>query len=535
MNRHAGAAAVGALVASAACYAQPATTGTDASSTQPCKTVEAGVDASGLPIPASCPTGTAAPNPPTLLTCTGLYADFATTTVASQARPYAPAVGMWADGATAQRWIYLPPGKTINTTDSNEWTFPVGTRAWSQFSRGGSVVETRYFEKQAAGNWAFGTYAWIGVATGTSPSLAVGGNTITLADGSSYYIPMSGECSECHAGRTDSLLGFEQVSLGLSGATGLTLAELVKESLLSPVPASTSLTVGDDGTKLAAPPLAWMHANCGTSCHNTNPNAFASAYGMDLRLEPTLLDGRSSSTFPSIITTVGVAGTSGAGGIRIVAGDPEDSLVYQRIDERGTPSAPGTQMPPIDSLDIDTTDVATVAAWISAMKAAPRTDAGADAATDAARDSAPPDANAQDANDGSVSDSGMGDSSVGDATVYDGTPWPTRDAGHGFDGPRRDSTANDGTAHDAPHADTTTVDSTARDSSAHDSTGSDAAQADATPRDAATHDSTAPDAQRADAGADATHTDTGVEAAVDANASDASAAQATDANDATAG
>ena len=113
---------------------------------------------------------------------------------------------------------------------------PVGTRAWSEFSRGGTVIETRYFQKLGPGNWVSGTYEWVGVAAGSPPGLTAGGNTITLPDASSYYIPMSGDCSECHAGRTDSLLGFEQVSLGLAGATGLTLAELVSEKLLSSRP-----------------------------------------------------------------------------------------------------------------------------------------------------------------------------------------------------------------------------------------------------------------------------------------------------------
>ncbi len=439
------------LVGSAACYAQPGATGTDASTTQPCKTVveagvDASVDASGLPIPGSCPTGASAPNPPILLTCTGLYADFTSLTVASAARAYAPAVSMWADGATVERWIYLPPGKTIDTSDANEWTFPVGTRAWSQFTRGGTVIETRYFEKQGVTEWAFGTYEWIGVAAGTSPSLAVGGNTITLSDGSSYYVPGTGDCSECHAGRTDSLLGFEQVSLGLAGATGLTLAELVKENLLSPAPSSTALTVGDDGTTLAAAPLAWMHGNCGTSCHNTNPDAFGSAYGMDVRLDPTLLDGRASNTFPSLVTTVGVAATSTTG-VRVVAGNPKSSLVYQQIDER---DAGTTEMPPIGSLDIDTSDVATIAAWITAMRPSTYPDAGADAAKDASGDSAPRDAARHDAHDGSAKDSSS----------------PRHDAGSGFDGPRRDGTASDGTVSDAPRTDSAKADSGANDAAA---------------------------------------------------------------------
>ena len=42
---------------------------------------------------------------------------------------------LWADYATKQRWILLPPGTKIDATDPNEWVFPVGTKVWKEFSR----------------------------------------------------------------------------------------------------------------------------------------------------------------------------------------------------------------------------------------------------------------------------------------------------------------------------------------------------------------------------------------------------------------
>src|ERR1700722_12127427 len=123
--------------------------GTDRSARTPPK-VEAGhpgdaSDAGGtLPIPASC---AGQLQPPNALSCTGLYSDITTGTLARAVRAYAPAVPLWADGSTKERWIYLPPGQKIDTTDPSEWTFPVGTRVWKQFSRGGHRVETRFFEK----------------------------------------------------------------------------------------------------------------------------------------------------------------------------------------------------------------------------------------------------------------------------------------------------------------------------------------------------------------------------------------------------
>src|SRR4051812_38311753 len=104
----------------------------------------------------------------------------------------------------------------------------------------------------------------------------------------------------CHRGRPDHILGFEPVLLGLPGATGLTLGTLVAEGRLSQPPAHVQLTVGDDGTGVDEPALRWLHVNCGTSCHNANPNATAYGTGLRMRLDATKLDGRSPIDFDTL-------------------------------------------------------------------------------------------------------------------------------------------------------------------------------------------------------------------------------------------
>ncbi len=198
-----------------------------------------------------------------------------------------------------------------------------------------------------------------------------------------YHIPTSDECQKCHRGRTDRILGFEQSLLGLAGATGLTLDRLVAGGRLTAPPASTQLTIGDDGTTLAAPALAWLHVNCGTTCHNRNSDSTAWSTGLFMRLDPTQLDGRSVSAFDALTTTVGIPAVTPQwkGQPRIVAHDPAGSLVFQLISHRGQ----GGQMPPIATSVVDWADVPLVEAWIEQMKPAPGavdagvTDAGADA------------------------------------------------------------------------------------------------------------------------------------------------------------
>jgi hypothetical protein len=364
------------LALTAACGGQ--TVASTASTDQPDASVVVNVDAG------SC---VGAAVPPLTIDCTGLYTDVPSKTLAGGIRAYAPAVPLWADYADKGRWIYLPPGTKIDRTDADDWIFPVGTKIWKEFSRDGKRVETRFFNKVQNGFWVRTTYAWN--ADETEATLSAGGDMPWGVDGGTYHIPTPDECDQCHRGRTDHLLGFEEVSLGLAGATGLTLTELVAEQLIAPLPARTNLVVGDDGTGVAAASLSWLHINCGASCHNDNSNSTAYGSSMRLRLDPALLDGRSSAGFATRTTTLGQLATTPAwvGQPRITPGDPMHSLLVKLITNRGTNNPVDNQMPPIASLLVDPTDTANVIAWIAAMpsvsndggkEAAAPADAGSD-------------------------------------------------------------------------------------------------------------------------------------------------------------
>jgi hypothetical protein len=337
--------------------------------------------------------------PPSTLACTGLYADFATKEVAANALAYTPSSPLWSDGAQKQRWIELPPNTQIDISNPDEWTFPVGTKLFKEFRVSGQRVETRMFQKTSATFWVYATYAWNNDAS--AATINYGGPVPVGDGGATWTIPTNDDCDECHRGRQDRILGFEQVGLGLSGAQGLTLAQLAEMGLVTPAPTTVSLTIGDDGTGLDAPAFGWIHVNCGVTCHNSNPSAAGYGAGMLLRLDPTQLDGSppNPATWDILKTTLDVPCISGslAGQPRVQPGDPADSAIYQLIDERGV-----LQMPPIASLVVDTTDVAIVASWIRAV--------GADAGTPGA-DAAGPDAQSGEsgAPDATVSDDAGGD------------------------------------------------------------------------------------------------------------------------------
>jgi hypothetical protein len=308
--------------------------------------------------------------PPPTIACTGLYADLATKEISPNALAYTPATPLWSDDAQKQRWIELPPNTTIDIRNANEWNFPVGTKLFKEFRLNGKRVETRMFQKTTETFWVYATYAWN--ADDSAATINFGGPVPVGDGGVTWTIPTNDDCNECHRGRQDRILGFEQVSLGLPGAQGLTLAQLVERGLVMPAPASVSLNVGDDGTGLAAPALGWLHVNCGVTCHNSNPAAAGNGAGMLLRLDPTQLDGSppNPQTWNILKTTINVPCVSGslAGLPRIRPDNVAASAIHLVINQRGA-----LQMPPIASQIVDKPDVAIVAAWIASMA----TDGGA--------------------------------------------------------------------------------------------------------------------------------------------------------------
>lgn len=179
-------------------------------------------------------------------------------------------------------------------------------------------------------------------------------------------MPKSSACNDCHKGRKDKLLGFEAISLGQPGASGLTLAALAAEGRLTVLPAQTTAAILDDGTGHAAEALGWMHVNCGTSCHTGTSTATGYGTGLRLRIGWDELTTKPPAEWAMVTGAVGVTIKSPkwAGGVRVVPGDPGASVLLQLIAQRGA-----EQMPPIATRIVDEKGRAAVEAWIGAMHA----------------------------------------------------------------------------------------------------------------------------------------------------------------------
>jgi hypothetical protein len=306
---------------------------------------------------------------PELLSCTGLYEDTAAREVAPDVMAYAPALRLWSDGLPKSRFIFMPKGTQIDASDPSGWKFPVGTRFWKEFLEPGSErpVETRIYYKKDEGEWKQSTYEWNEGLTDAKRVLRA--KDTVLDNGQTYWLPGPNDCDECHKGRRDRVLGFEQIALGLPEATGETLAKLVEDGLLKSFDGTTEYRIGPDNSSPDAKALGWMHMNCGVTCHNDTPNGGGMSVDVRLRLNPEELDGRPTNTFPAVSSTLGMSTEvpRWSGRTRIVAGAPEDSWLFSLISTRNVDQE--QQMPPLATYVVDPDAVEWVRQWIEGLEA----------------------------------------------------------------------------------------------------------------------------------------------------------------------
>jgi hypothetical protein len=339
---------------------------------------EAGIDAS--PPKRDCAADVQADGLQQHLDCTGLYADFGAKTVAPENKLYTPGVTFWSDGAEKARYLYLPPGAKIDIANFDEWKFPNGTKVWKEFKLAGKRIETRLYLK-TKDSWRHTTYRWNDAETDAVRKDS--GERVMQAGKPDYEVPNTGQCDACHAGKTEPLLGIEAVSLGLPTAQGVTLASLAADGRFSVAPPVTTITIPDDtATKVAAPALGWLHANCG-ACHNDSPNAGAAFTKQFFMLRPSqLLPEAGTATVQDLDTwktAVNVPSSrqdvdAGTNYLRIAGGDPAHSLASilsgRRVTGADEPN-PIIQMPPLVTRQVDTQGHALLDAWINALPPPP--------------------------------------------------------------------------------------------------------------------------------------------------------------------
>jgi len=265
-----------------------------------------------------------------LLSETGLYADGATGKLASDVETFEPNFKLWSDGAEKERFVALPRGEAIDTTDMDHWIFPVGTRFWKEFWVEGVRVETRMIERlgESKDDYFMATFVWN--EGQTDAVLGTGAQADVL--GTAHDVPDRGDCHTCHDGEAGRVLGFSAVQLAIQPP-------------------------GNDTTRAA---LGYLHANCG-HCHGTTGSCAES----ELFFQLSVADATPENTGAWRTAVAQPARFGGApipAALRIAPGNPAESAVIQRMQAHG-----GYRMPYLGTELIDDQGVALVSAWIASL------------------------------------------------------------------------------------------------------------------------------------------------------------------------
>jgi len=308
---------------------------------------------------------------PMTLADSGLCLDAACRQISPEVYAYAPRFSLWADTATKRRWIYLPPGTKIDTSDPDHWVFPMGTKFWKEFTRDDIRVETRYIAKvlpdeNAPGAWFYVSFAW----NQTQDAAYAVTTGATNANGTMHDIPSRSDCQDCHESLAPGrVLGFQAIQLDATDPNGLLDLDRIDAMgwLTQSPPAKVNgahYPFPADATQPQLDALAYLHANCG-HCHNPSSRA-QDVTPMVLRLDTGKLATLTGT--PTYLTTTNVTGLpldeDGTTYTKIVIpGDPDHSIINVRINT----TMMNHHMPKLGSEMTDPRAMALILGWINSL------------------------------------------------------------------------------------------------------------------------------------------------------------------------
>lgn len=305
----------------------------------------------------------------------GLYVPGSCSVLASGIERFEPRYELWSDGAVKERFVYIPPGTTIDATNVDAWVYPVGTTFWKHFSRapiaGGAPVrvETRMLRKVSTSmvgnlNWEMRTFVW-NTAQDEVTEVTAG---MMNANDTAHDIPVAPtDCQNCHR-TADAVLGFSAVQLHNPAAPGgyMTLNYLLSASKFGASPPATLTTSNATipGTAAEADALGYLHANCG-HCHNGGIGGAIQVNGFSMWIP---LGTATVATTPTYTSGVNVTAAWGGGTIhRIHSGNTTQNAAMSAAIQRMGMRTAGNQMPPLATEITDPTGIATVSAWINSL------------------------------------------------------------------------------------------------------------------------------------------------------------------------
>ena len=281
---------------------------------------------------------------PATLAETGLYEDIPAETLASGVLPYNVTWPLWSDSAEKDRFLWLPEGSVIDTSDPDYWSVPIGTKAWKTFTRDGIRVETRYIVRESEESWTRVAYIWR--EDGSDADAAPYGEA--NARGTDHDVPDQLDCRTCH--RTEGLIGVNAVQLGVDDYDTWQEAGLLSDDI------AASRTVPGDDIESGA--LGYLHGNC-SFCHRDG-SIIADAVAFRLRV---LVGTESPADSLAYLTAINAPTVhQDTTSVAIAPGNPSASQIYERMSDRT-----GDEMPPLGTEVVDTAAITVIGDWISSL------------------------------------------------------------------------------------------------------------------------------------------------------------------------
>lgn len=320
-------------------------------------------------------------------------------------KPYTPQYALWSDNANKKRWVYLPPkidsdSQRIDAKNPDRWVFPVGTRLYKEFSRGGVRMETRIIERVAdkgdGNDWTLVSWKWTGPKT---VQRADAGDTFKAPNGETHTIPTAQQCKDCHhPSDMDPVLGFSAIQLNWVPNDDFAprvnkLQELVSETRFKNVKADDTKMVAD--AVIASDPnesdafntiqrdaLGYLHGNCG-HCHGQGdgnprrgtareargfPDLWAKVALNSPDLQPAKVNACNQETF------FGHPQYSGNMRLDISADGKKDhnkSAIFFRMNYINKSPTEFVRMPRIGSNQLDPDGLKKIGDWIDELKTCP--------------------------------------------------------------------------------------------------------------------------------------------------------------------
>ena len=303
----------------------------------------------------------------------GLFTDRTAETPASRVLAYDLVNPLFSDHAVKHRFVFVPGGEQAIYSDTDVFSFPVGTVLVKTFSFAPDMrtpktdrykVETRLLIHKKDG-WAAFPYIWN--ASGTEATYAPAGKQINIDMidpsgtplGIRYAIPNKNQCKTCHQSGDSVLpIGPKARNLNHDGPTGFSqLSNWQARGIIDGVPTHPPVVppVWDPSLPVESRARAYLDINC-AHCHKADGSASNSGLWLGwTETEPVKIGLGKHPT----------AAGRGSGGRSMVVepGQPDQSILVFRM----ASDEAGIAMPELGRSVIDEDGLLLVREWIESL------------------------------------------------------------------------------------------------------------------------------------------------------------------------